>query len=202
MNRRRLPFALLVATLLLMVAIGGAVLWMQRRAPPPGPLAGTAIGGSFAMVDQNNRAVTQASFAGRYPVYYFGYTYCPDVCPLDMAKIAKGLMLFEKSDPERAANVQPVFVSVDPARDTPAVLKTFVAAFHPRLLGLTGSAAQVDAMKRNFRVYAQRAGTGPDYLVDHSTVSYLFGPDGRPISFFDRDATPQSIAAMLETYVR
>ena len=197
-----MPFAAIAAALLLLVAIGGVALWSSRRAVPPGPLAGADIGGRYALVDQDGTPVTEASFKGRYPLYYFGYTFCPDVCPLDVAKLGKGLVLFEKTDPERAARVQPVFVSVDPERDTPAVLKTWVAAFHPRLIGLTGTTAQVDAAKRLFRVYARRASPAKDYLVDHSAVTYLFGPDGRPISFLDRQATPQQVADELAKYVR
>ncbi len=203
MNRRRLPFAVLIAVLLLLVAGGAALLWRQAHQPaPPGPLTGAAIGGAFALTDQDGRRVTAASFAGRYPLYYFGYTYCPDVCPIDVANIARALKLFAKSDPARAARVQPVFVSVDPERDTPAVLKTWLAAFDSRFVGLTGSAAQVDAAKRSFKVFASRSGTAKDYLVSHSAVTYLFGPDGKPISFVESGAAPAVIAADLDRYVR
>ena len=202
MNRRRLPFAALLVALLVLVGAGAVLLWRAVPAVPAGPLVGAAIGGPFALVDQDARPVTEASFTGRYPLYYFGYTYCPDVCPLDVANLSKALRLFEKASPERAARVQPVFVSVDPERDTPAVLKTWVAAFHPRLIGLTGTTPQVEAMKKAFHVYARRQGSGPDYLVDHTAITYLFGPDGKPISFVERDATPATIAAELDRYVR
>lgn len=203
MNRRRLPFAVLTAVLLLLVAGGAALIWRQLHpSAPPGPLTDAAIGGAFALTDQDGRPVTAASFAGKYPIYYFGYTFCPDVCPVDVANIAQALKLFEKSDPARAARVQPVFVSVDPERDTPAVLKTWLAAFSPRFIGLTGSVAQVDAVKRTFKVFASRSGTGKDYLVSHSAVTYLFGPDGKPISFVESGAAPAVIAAALDQYVR
>ena len=96
------------------------------------PLAGAKIGGPFALIDENGRPVTDRSFAGKYRVMYFGYTYCPDVCPVDVQTIAQGLAELEKRDPALAARVVPIFVTVDPARDTPAVLKQFTAAFSPR----------------------------------------------------------------------
>ena len=98
----------------------------------------------------------------------------------------------------------PIFITVDPERDTPAVLKEFVAAFHPRLVGLGGTPAQVDAAKKAWRVYAKKAAAtnGPDYLVDHTALTYLMGPDGKPISFTDHDADATQIAAELDKYVR
>lgn len=202
MNRLRLPFTAIVALLLVFVAVAGVLLWNARATPPVGRLAGSGLGGAYMLIDQTGRTVTAATFAGRYPLYYFGYTFCPDVCPLDVANLSKGLALFEKADPRRAALVQPIFVSVDPERDTPAVLRSWLAAFHPRFVGLTGTPAQVDAMKHAFRVYARRSGTGADYLVDHSAVTYLFGPDAQPVSFIERDAAPAAVAAELDKYVR
>ena len=112
------------------------------------PLKGAAIGGPFTLTDQDGRPATDRDFAGRYRIMYFGFTHCPDVCPTDLAVIGEALRRFEKSDPERAARVVPIFVSVDPERDTPPVLKDYVSAFHPRLVGLTGTKAQVSEMIR------------------------------------------------------
>src|ERR1700712_936784 len=118
------------------------------KAPPP-PLAGAAIGGPFTLVDQNGRTVSDRDFAGRYRIVYFGSPHCPAVCPTDLATISQALTLFEKKDAARAARVQPIFITVDPQRDTPAALKEYLRVFHPRLIGLTGSAAQVaDAEKK------------------------------------------------------
>lgn len=192
MNRRRL---------LLLLAVAGAVA-ACRPAVPPGPLAGSGVGGPFAMTDQDGRAVTERSFAGKYRLMYFGYTFCPDVCPVDVQKIAQGLTAFAHDDPGRAAKVVAVFVTVDPARDTPPVLKTFVRAFSADMVGLTGTDAQAAAMRAAFRIYAAKQGSGRDYLVDHSATIYLMDPDNRPISFLDHGATPQAIAAELGTYVR
>jgi len=211
MNRRRpsiatrsLPFTLVLAVLLALVVVGGAALWLNRTPVPVGPLVGTDIGGPFTLIDQDGRTVTDKTYDGRSRLVYFGYTYCPDVCPLDMQKLGKGLQLFRKADPARAARVVALFITVDPARDTPAVLKTFVRAFDPQLIGLTGSEAQVAAVEKSFHVYARRAGpaTDKDYLVDHSAVLYLMGPDNKPISFLSHDATPEAISAELAKYVQ
>src|SRR6476469_9886118 len=144
MNERAKPLAFLMPLLIL-----AAPLAACSRAPEP-PLAGAAIGGPYSLVDQNGRAVSDRDFAGRYRIVYFGYTHCPDVCPTDLATISQALNLFEKKDPVRAARVQPLFITVDPARDTPATLKDYLRAFHPRLIGLTGSEAQVAAAEKAF----------------------------------------------------
>jgi len=199
MNRHRW-IAVVVA--IVIAAVAALVLLRPGQKPPPGPLSGAAIGGTYALTDQTGQRFTDTMLKGRFAVYYFGYTYCPDVCPLDVANLAKGLKLFTAADAARAARVQPVFVTVDPARDTPPVLKAWLAAFDPRMIGLTGSPAQIDAVRKAFRVYAQAQGVGRDYLVDHSAAIYLFGPDGKPISFVERGATPAAIAADLDRYVR
>lgn len=198
MNRR----AKLLALVMLAAFALGAWLWTRPAPPPPAPLAGSSIGGPFALTDQNGRAVTDATLRGRYALVYFGYTFCPDVCPLDMQQLTAGLRAFEKADPTRAAKVQPVFVTVDPERDSVAVLREYAANFHPRLLALTGSVAAIDAAKRSYRIYAKRAAPGPDYLVDHLALIYLVGPDGKAISYLQHAATPAQIAAELDKYVR
>ena len=195
MNRRRL---LVLAPLVL----AAATLAACRAPAPQGPLAGSGVGGPFAMVDQDGRAVTDRTWAGKWRLMYFGYTFCPDVCPIDVQKIAQGMKRFAAADPGRAARVMPIFVTVDPARDTPAVVRTFVRAFSPDMVGLTGTPAQAAAMRTAFRVYAAARGTGRDYLVDHSATIYLMDPANRPVSFLDHDATSATIARELDTYVR
>jgi protein SCO1/2 len=203
MNRRRIPFLPLLIVLLLAVAGVGGFFWQQRNAVPPGPLAGADVGGAFSLVNGDGQRVTDAAFAGKYRLMYFGYTFCPDVCPVDAQNMALGLKAFEQANPTRGVEVVPIFVTVDPARDTPAVVKQFAAAFHPRMVGLTGSQAEIDAVKKTFRVYsAKRAGSDPaNYLVDHSAMVYLFGPAGEPISFVAQP-TPETVTAELEKYVR
>jgi protein SCO1 len=194
--------------ILLAVAVALAALlgWMRFAAPtqPQGNLAGSSLGGAFALIDQDGKPVTDKDFAGKYRLMYFGYTFCPDICPTDVALVAKGLKAFEGTAPERAARVQPMFITVDPERDDPASLKAFVSAFHPRLIGLTGTPAAIEAAKKTFGIYAKKVETSDpaNYLVDHFAVIYLFGPNGEPIAFLPHGSTAAEVTAMLEAHVR
>ena len=169
--------------------------------PATPPLSGAQIGGPFALVDQDGRPTSDRDFAGRYRLMYFGYATCPDVCPVDLQKLMAGYAAFEKEAPAAAAKLAPIFVSIDPARDTPAVLKHYVQAFHPRLVGLTGTPEQVAAAAKTFAVTYAKAGEGRDYLMDHSRIAVLFGPDGKPIAIVPHDETPQAIARELKRWV-
>ena len=168
------------------------------------PLKGAAIGGSFTMTDQNGRTATDRDFAGRYRIMYFGFTHCPDVCPTDLAVLGQALRRFEKSDPARAARVVPIFVSVDPERDSPAVLKDYVAAFHPRLVGLTGTPRQLADMARRYGAYygKEKPGPGGGYNVNHSRIAELIGPKGEPIALLPYDKGAEAVAAELDRWVR
>lgn len=190
--------------LLSALLLAGLTLTACNREAAAPPLAGAAIGGPFTLVDQNGRTVTDREFQGRFRLLYFGYTYCPDVCPTTLQQLASGLRKFEQQAPERAAKIQPIFISVDPARDTPPVLKQYVAAFHPRLIGLTGDASAIAQVAKEFGVYYQKAedqkATG--YLVNHSSAPMLFGPDGKPIALIPSDEGPESVARTLDQWVK
>lgn len=203
-TRRRLPFLVIAGMLLVLAVAAGALLWNRSAPADTPPLAGSGIGGPFALVDGDGRAVTDQSFKGQWRLMYFGYTFCPDVCPTDMQRLAQGFRAFEAKDPARAAELQPIFLTVDPARDTPAVVKAFASAFHPRFIGLTGTPAQVDAALKAFRVYANKAegGDPKNYLMDHSAIAYLMGPNGEPVSFLSQGATAQEVTAELDKWVR
>lgn len=170
------------------------------------PLAGARIGAPFTLTDQDGKKLSWDSFKGKYRLVYFGYTYCPDICPMDLQKIAQAFIRFEKQDPARAAKVQPIFITVDPERDTVPVVKNYVRAFHPRFIGLTGTAAEIDKVKQDFAVIANKEGTGKDYLVAHTRTPYLFGPDGAPIALIPvgegPDGTPDAILKTLDTWVK
>jgi protein SCO1/2 len=189
MNNRPNPGVVLATALAL-----AACTPSQPAARPP--LEGARIGGTFALTDQDGRGVTDRSFAGQYRLMYFGYTFCPDVCPTDMQNIGAGLKLLETSDPALAQRVTPVFVTVDPARDTPPVLKQFVRAFHPRMVGLTGSAAAITAVEKAYGVYAKKgvAAPGGGYLLDHQNTVYLMDPSGKPLALIPADDGPQAVA--------
>jgi protein SCO1/2 len=153
---------------------------------------GVAIGGPFALQDSAGKPVTDASFRGRWMLLYFGYTFCPDVCPTELQSIANAMDLLGPA----AAKVAPVFITVDPARDTPGVVGEYVKLFHPDLVGLTGTQAQIDAVTRAYRVYAQKAESKAttDYLMNHSSFIYLIGPDGRFVTLFRQGTSPKDLA--------
>jgi protein SCO1 len=172
--------------------------------PATVPLAGARIGGPFRLVDGDGRAFTDRDLAGRWRVMYFGYTFCPDVCPTDMQNIGAGLRRFEATDAKRAATVVPVFVTVDPERDTAPVVKQFAAAFHPRAIGLTGSPQAIAAAARAYAVYYKRGETQPGggYLMDHSRQAYLMDPAGKPVALVPADQGADAVAQTLAEWVR
>lgn len=184
--------------LLLALALAGC--GAPSAAPP---LADARIGGPLALTTQDGRRLTEAELAGKYRLIYFGYTYCPDVCPIDLQKLMSGYRALERRNPAAAAKLQPIFVSVDPARDTPAQLKQYVTAFHPRLIGLTGTEAEVAKVAKDYAIFYRRAGDpgARDYLVDHARLAYLMGPDGKPIALVPHDGTAQEIAAELDKWI-
>jgi len=208
---RRLALVWGVA-LLAMVALLLTVAGRQGHLGPGAPGQGQnqaqgqgtpAIGGPFTLVDGDGKTVTEADFRGRYMLVFFGYTYCPDVCPTTLQTISTALDML---DPAIAAKVVPVFISVDPARDTPQVMADYVAHFRPGMVGLTGTEAQVAAAAHAWRVYYAKApgagDSGDDYLVDHSAILYLMGPDGAYVSHFSHDADAQKIAEGLKEWVK
>ncbi|MGJ3648308.1 SCO family protein [Sphingomonas sp. GlSt437] len=190
-----------LALALPLVLAAGCTPAAQKVDPP---LAHASIGGPFTLTDQTGKRVSDRDFTGKFRLMYFGYTYCPDVCPVDVQNLARGLKVLEKRDAALAARIVPIFISVDPARDTPAVLKQFVGAFHPRMVGLTGTPAEIAQVAREFRIYykAQAKDATGAYTVDHSRVAYLMGPEGQPLALVRQDGTPNEIADDLEQWAR
>ena len=197
MHRTPLPAALCLA-------LGLAACQSGSAPDSRPPLAGAKIGGPFALIDEDGRPVTDRSFAGKYRVMYFGYTFCPDVCPTDMQTIGGAMRLLETSNPALAARIVPVFVTVDPTRDTPAVVKQFVAAFHPRIVGLTGSVDAIEAVKKEFAIFSAKGDPAPGggYLVNHSRQAYLMDPDGKPLALLPQDKGPQALADDIKRWAR
>ena len=167
------------------------------------PLKGAKIGGPFTLTDQNGRTVSDRSFAGKYRLIYFGYTHCPDICPNDLGAIGQGMRRLEKEAPAKAAKVQPIFITVDPERDTPPVMKEYTAAFSPRLIGLTGTPQQISAVTREFAVWSgkQAVQPGGGYAVDHSRMTVLMDPQGAPIALVPSDQGAAAVAAELQKWV-
>ena len=168
------------------------------------PLEGANMGGAFTLTDHDGRTVTEKDFAGKYRIVYFGFTHCPDVCPTDLAVIGAGLRAFEKDAPDRAAKVQPLFITVDPERDTPQVMKRYSQAFHPRILGLTGTPEQIaDVAKKHALYYAKEPPQpGGGYNVNHGRMVVLFGPEGEPIALLPHEQGAEAVAAELDRWVR
>ena len=167
------------------------------------PLAGAAIGGPFTLVDSSGKTVRWSDFDGKYRIVYFGYAYCPDVCPFDVQRMMQGYARFKEENPELAAQVQPIFVTIDPERDTPEVVGEFTSAFSDDLIGLTGTPEQVDKAAKAFSVYYAKGemSEGGGYLMDHSRAAYLMGPEGDPIALLRVDEGPAAVAADLEKWV-
>ncbi|UYH54089.1 SCO family protein [Qipengyuania sp. SS22] len=168
------------------------------------PLAGAAIGGEFTLTGEDGSEVSWSDFDGQYRTVYFGYTYCPDVCPVDTQRAMAGLKAFEEANPALGAQIQPLFISVDPGRDNPATLTEFTDNFHPRLIGLTGTKEQLDAVTGAFAATytIEDPSDGGGYLVGHTNITYLFGPDGEPLAMLPTDEGPAAVAAELEKWVR
>lgn len=196
--RARLP--LLVALGLLLGVLTGLLLVpgaMDRLLPKGMVSVGQAtIGGPFSLVDHSGKRVTEADYRGRFMLVFFGFTFCPDVCPTALQVSAAALdKLGAKAD-----RIVPLFVSVDPDRDTPEQLKSYVSSFHPRLVGLTGTQAEIDAVARAYRVYFKRVKderSAAGYTMDHTSIVYLMGPDGRFVSHFTHTTSVEAMAAGL-----
>jgi protein SCO1/2 len=181
-----------------------AVLTGLRADAAPGigsQVAGNVqIGGPFHLVNQDGRDVTDADFRGRWMLVYFGYTYCPDVCPTELQTIAAALDKLGAN----AKAVAPVFITVDPARDTPQVLKNYVKLFDSRLVGLTGTPQQIADVAKRYHVYYARAGDGnsANYTMDHSSFLYLMDPSGHFAALFRPGMSPDDLAAGIAARLR
>ena len=154
--------------------------------------SGTAtIGGPFALTDQDGKTRTPADFRGRFMLVYFGYSFCPDVCPTTLAEMGTALdKLGSRKD-----RIVPVFISIDPERDTPKVLKDYMTSFGTNFVGLTGSMKNVEKAARAYHVYIRKHPLpGGNYSMDHSGVIYLMGPDGRFVTYYEDELGPDKIA--------
>jgi protein SCO1/2 len=196
----------LIPYLLLVAALAGGVLWYEsNQVPRLGTVITTGqpdVGGPFKLTDQTGKTVSDADFHGRYVLIYFGYSFCPDVCPTTLAVMAQALDKLG-GDGKR---IVPVFITIDPERDTPKVLGDYMKAFGPQFVGLTGSADAIKQAEKEYRVYAVKKPIDPanpkrGYGMDHSSVIYLMGPDGRMVAFYDEAIQPEDLAKDLRAKI-
>ncbi len=194
---RRLKFIRLLALDLLIVSsnVFVPVVVLSER-PARAATPAVTIGGPFTLSTPDGTTVTDQTYRGKWLLVYFGYTSCPDSCPTALLEIATAL---EKLGPD-AVRVQPLFITVDPQRDTPQVMQQYTQSFDPRIIGLTGTAQQIAAVAHEYGAYYVRHRTGPgaeDYVMDHSTYLYLMNPGGKFVRAFDSDASVDRIANAL-----
>jgi cytochrome oxidase Cu insertion factor (SCO1/SenC/PrrC family) len=180
--------------LLLAAMIGGTTLLVTWIRDSDGVAA--SIGGPFALTDQTGRAVTETDFRGKLMLLYFGYVFCPDACPTALQNMADAVDQLGVP----GEDVVPVFITVDPARDTVEVLKDYAEAFSPKIRALTGTPEQVAAAAKAYRVYFKKAAeTAPgEYLMDHSSIVFLIGRDGRYLTHFTHFAPPEQMVAEIK----
>ncbi len=187
----------LAALSIIAILAGSAWFVLSNKSEDPfadcrgGQVAGGAIGGPFTLVDEAGATVTDKQVLTKPSLVYFGYTFCPDVCPLDNARNAEVADILE----ERGLDVQPVFITIDPVRDTPEVMADYTDNMHPRMIGLTGSQDQVDVAVRAYKAYGKKQDSGDEYyLMDHSTFTYLMLPETGFADFFRREVTSEELA--------
>lgn len=190
------PFArvLAVAAVLAIIA-AGAALWTFFRAPSQQTTSsGTAtVGGPFTLVDQQGRTVTDETFRGRWMLVFFGFTHCPDVCPTALNDMSAVLAELGTA----ADKVQPIFITVDPERDTVEAMSQYVANFDPRIVALTGTPEQIAQAAKAYRVYYKKVPQGDDYTMDHTGILYLMDPQGRFMTHFTPNTPPADMAARI-----
>jgi protein SCO1/2 len=203
--------------LLLAVLLGGTAVALahQHETPaaethdlgshPDPEAAPTEVGGPFSLTDHTGKAVTEKDYAGKYLLAFFGFTYCPDICPTELQTAVSALDLL---GPEKSARVQPLFITIDPERDTPEVLATYVQQFSDTLVGLTGTQEQIAAVAHAYKVYYGRAKAedadeaSDEYMMDHTSFLYLMGPDGKFIKVFPAGTSVDDLAKALSENVK
>lgn len=198
----------IAAGAVLLAVIGGTFAATQFRGAAAGDayaqcrgtqFGGGTIGGPFELIDENGSMVTEQDVIQGPTLIYFGYSFCPDVCPLDNVRNAQAVEILESQGID---DVKPVFITIDPGRDTVDVVRIFTDNFHDDMLGLTGTQEQIDAAIKAYRVVANKQDTGDEfYLMDHTTMSYLMHPEEGLLEFYRRDITPERMAASLACFV-
>ena len=197
--RYLIPAALVVLVLVQVASAMHLFGWNNPAAPPPYASAPIRIGGPFALEAPDGRVVTDRDFDGKWRVVYFGYTNCPDSCPTALNDLANALDMLGAE----AARVASIFITIDPARDTPAIMGSYTRKFDPRILGLTGTPAQIHQVEAEYHVFASGTPqeTGGRLLFDHSSVFVIQNPDGRFVEAIDGATNPDVVAARLRRLI-
>ncbi|MBM3490312.1 MAG: SCO family protein [Alphaproteobacteria bacterium] len=202
MALKRFVLLFALAACIAAIAVSGAAIW--QLAERGGRSAGrAAIGGPFQLVDSTGRQVSEADFRGRPMLIYFGYTYCPDVCPTELQAMSAALDRLGSI----AEQIQPLFITIDPERDTPEQLASYCRHFHPRLACLTGTAEQVAGAAKSYRVFYARTRSqnrdapADNYLLDHSSYVYLMAADGLYLTHFGPGTDPEAMAERIRAYL-
>ncbi|MFT4935272.1 MAG: protein SCO1/2 [Pseudoalteromonas distincta] len=190
--------SLIIIALVAVIGLGaGAALFWRAESPAGADSAQADVGGPFKLVNQDGQTVDESILEGRWSVVFFGFTYCPDICPSTLQAVAAAQ---EQLGP-RGADLQTVFISVDPERDTPEQLKTYLSldAFPDGVVGLTGAPEQIEQVAKAYYVYYRKSGEGPDYTVDHSTAAYLMDPQGRFNRVLAYGLSPDEMARLIRS---
>ncbi len=200
----KITAGLAVATVTAFLAGSAWYAWQLKANDPfsacrTGQVAGGAIGGPFTLTDETGATVTDADVLKGPSLVYFGYSFCPDVCPFDNARNAEAADILE----ERGMEVTPIFITIDPARDTPEALKDYTENLHPKMVGLTGTQDQIDTAVRAYKAYGKKREDGdPEfYMMDHSTFTYLMLPGTGFADFFKRETTPEEMADRVACFI-
>ncbi|ASX27441.1 photosynthetic protein synthase II [Rickettsia sp. MEAM1 (Bemisia tabaci)] len=190
----------------LLIGVGALYLLLSLKTPDK-PLAGQVniyednaeIGGDFELIDQNGEIFSSDELKGKLSLIYFGFTSCPDICPTSLNKITKAVEILS----ENKIDIVPVFITIDPSRDTPAVLKEYLKHFHPKFIGLTGNEKQIREVADKFKVYYAKAASendnDQDYMLDHSSFTYLMDKNGKYLKHFYLDSAPSEIMEFLKS---
>lgn len=187
-------------TFIILISVLGAIFiaalstgaWIVTQSQNSGNQGSSLVGGPFTLTEHTGKTVTEADFDGAYKIVYFGYTYCPDICPTGLTVITEALDLIG----DDAAKIKPLFITVDPDRDTVEVMADYHQHFHESFSNLTGTPEQIADVARAYRVFYQKAADSGDdtYLVDHSAITYLMAPGGGFLAHFGPEATPEQLA--------
>jgi protein SCO1/2 len=189
-----------IAGLLAALVLGLALFWMPEMPERPLPKAAMAAGGDFTL-ESASGPVSLKDYRGKLVLVYFGYTFCPDICPTSLASTAEGL---KQLKPEEAARVAMIFISVDPERDTPPRLKEYAEFFHPSLVGVTGTPENLAEIAKRYGVFYARQKVetaGGGYVVDHSADTYVVGPDGQLVGKIAHATPPDRVVAEIRKHL-